>query len=268
MTRSLFRAACLAVTCALAGTSGAAQQKPVAGEIVEGWQQSDGTRIAAIRLTLAPGWKTYWRSPGDAGIPPLFDWSGSGNMADVAITWPTPSVFDQSGMRSIGYKNEVVIPLHVTPKQDGKPVHIRAQMQLGVCSDICIPEELSFDAVLNGTATKPTPVVAAALAARPFSASEAGVQGAVCVLRPTKDGMEITATLTLPHTGGAEVVVIEAGQPGVWVSETDTARRGGVLTAQADMAAGGKALALNRSAIRFTVLGADMAVDIQGCVSG
>lgn len=245
-----------------------ADSPPVTGEVLQGWLQADGTRVAAIRLKLAPGWKTYWRSPGDAGIPPLFDWSNSRNMQDVSITWPTPSVFDQSGMRSIGYSNEVVIPLHVTPKQADEPIRLRAHMQLGVCSDICVPEELTFDTLLDGSAQKPTPVVAAAMAARPYSASEAGVQSVTCALRPTAQGMEITAALTLPHTGGAEVVVIEAGQPGIWVSEADIARRGNVLTAQADMAANGQVLALDRSAIRFTVLGSDMAVDIQGCAAG
>ncbi len=46
---------------------------PVTGQVLEGWVRADGTRMAAVQLDLEPGWKTYWRAPGDAGIPPSFD---------------------------------------------------------------------------------------------------------------------------------------------------------------------------------------------------
>ena len=267
MKRTLFASAALCLAAALPVSAAGLDKRPVTGAVVEGWTQADGTVVAGLKLTLAPGWKTYWRAPGDAGIPPQFDWSGSDNLAQISVTWPTPVVFDQAGMRSIGYKDEVIIPLHVTPRAEG-PVQLRATMELGVCSDICLPETLEFDATLETTSTRRVPAIAAALAARPYTASEAGVRAATCTLKPTAQGLEITARLTLPDTGGSEVVVIEPGQSGVWVSEADTSRSGDVLTAQADMAAGGAALALDRSAIRFTVLGGNMAVDIKGCTAG
>ena len=244
-------------------------ETPATGEILQGWQRADGTRMAAIRIKLAPGWKTYWRSPGDAGIPPMFNWSGSGNLRGVGITWPAPQVYPQNGMNTIGYKNEVILPLTIAPRTSGKPVKLRAALDIGVCKDICVPFELKLKATLDNADTKPTPAIAAALAQRPLSGAEAGVRSATCHLTPKSDGFEITASLTLPSTGGREYVIIEPGQTGLWMSETDTTRRGATLTATGDLVpTGSGALALDRSKIVITVLGKTRAVEIKGCTPG
>lgn len=261
----------LALTCATALplTAGNDVGTPVSGEILTGWQRADGTRIAALRLKLAPGWKTYWRSPGDAGIPPEFNWSGSDNLRGVGITWPAPEVFTTSGMRTIGYSGDVILPLTLAPKRAGETMVLNAALDIGVCKDICIPHRMSLSAVLDGTNGKPTPAIAAALATRPYSAKEAGVKTASCALSPTKDGIQIEAWMKLPPAGGDEVVIIEAGQPGLWSSETKVTRSGGTLRAKGEiMAADGSPLALDRSAIRITVLGSSHSVDIRGCTAG
>jgi DsbC/DsbD-like thiol-disulfide interchange protein len=240
--------------------------QPVTAELIQGWQQADGTHVSAVRLTLAQGWKTYWRAPGDAGIPPEFKWNGSRNLAGVAVNWPTPKVFSQNGMRSVGYTNQVILPLSVAAKQTGEPVHVNLEMDIGVCKDVCVPQRLSISGVLQAGSRAPVPAIAAALAERPYSASEAGAQGTLCSLSPSEDGLNITATLTLPSTGGKEHVIIEAGRADVWVSEATSERRGNALIAQAEMAANGSGFfALDRSAIRFTVLGSSHAVDLRGC---
>ena len=61
------------------------------------------------------GWKTYWRMPGDAGIPPQFDWSGSQNVKSVEVLWPAPQRFIDSGGETVGYKDRVVFPLRIVP---------------------------------------------------------------------------------------------------------------------------------------------------------
>ena len=91
----------------------------VSVRLLSGWQQADGSHLAGLELRLAKGWKTYWRSPGDAGVPPLFSWDGSGNVASVDVIWPRPEVFYQNGLRSIGYSDHVVLPLRIQPKGDG-----------------------------------------------------------------------------------------------------------------------------------------------------
>ncbi|MEQ6248899.1 protein-disulfide reductase DsbD domain-containing protein [Sulfitobacter sp. HNIBRBA3233] len=242
---------------------------PVTADLIEGWQMPDGSRIDALRLQLAPGWKTYWRAPGDAGIPPSFDWSGSRNLKAVSVLWPTPKVFDQNGMTSIGYTGQVILPLAVVTRGKGPAVDVNLTLDIGVCSDICVPERLELSGTLDSTGSKPVPAIAAALAERPFTAREAGARGVTCTLEPTDRGLKITATLSLPHSGGTEHVVIEAGRPDVWVSEAESSRSGNTLTATAEMIAnGGGLLSLDRSAIRFTVLGKSHAVDLHGCTAG
>lgn len=239
---------------------------PVTAELIDGWQQPDGTRVSAVRLTLAEGWKTYWRAPGDAGIPPNFKWNGSRNLAGVAVNWPTPEVFEQNGMRSVGYSRQVTLPLSIAAKRAGKPVQINLKMEIGVCKDICVPQTLSIKGTLDSVTPTPVPEIAAAMAERPYSAKEVGAGGVTCALSPSEDGLNITAKLTLPSAGGKEHVVIEAGRPDVWVSEATSKRSGNTITAQAEIipnSAGG--FALDRSAIRFTVLGTSHAVDLRGC---
>ena len=269
MIRSTLSALALASLTALPALGAGVQtDKPVTATVLSGWVQPDGSRVAALQLTLAPGWKTYWRAPGDAGIPPQFNWSGSGNLGGVAIHWPTPKVFDQNGMRSIGYTDRLVIPLAIAPQKNGKPVHLKAEMELGVCSDICMPYTLNFNAVLADTSAKPTPAIAAALAQQPFTASEAGVRAATCRIEPTSDGLRIEAEIDMPTAGGPEVVVIEPGQPNIWVSEADTKRSGRNVMAVSEMVhVSGGPIALDRKAIRITVLGSRHAVDITGCTS-
>ncbi len=265
-----FILSCLSA-CALAAplAAGDAFETPVTGQILTGWQQADGTRIAAVHLKLSPGWKTYWRAPGDAGIPPQFDWSGSDNLRGVGITWPAPEVFLTAGMRTIGYTGDVVLPVALSPRRAGQAMHIRTTLDIGVCSDICVPHRMTLEATIDDTNTQPTPAIAAALAARPYSAKEAGVTAATCALRPSTDGLQIEARVSLPHAGGREMVVIEPGQPGVWMSETDTRRQGGTLIATGEMmSAQGTPLALDRSAIRITVLGQKHSVDVRGCAPG
>lgn len=269
-TLSLFAALILAPLAALSGaTAVLAQDMPITGRVVQGWTLPDGRMVAGIDLHLKPGWKTYWRSPGDAGIPPQFDWTRARNVGSVAITWPTPHVFHQNGMRSIGYKGHVMIPLHIQPRVPGRPVRLRGQMDLGVCSDICIPHRIDFDTTLDAAPDTPVPNIAAALAETPFSAREAGVVAATCTLRPITDGMEVTVRVQMPPSGGAEVAVIEPNIPDVWTSEAETSRSGNWLSATAQMMHNtARPFAINRSAVRITVLGSKHAVDIQGCTAG
>ena len=234
-------------------------------DVLDGGQTARGTYLAALRLTLQDGWKTYWRAPGEAGIPPQFSWAGSQNVAATAITWPTPHVFDQNGMRSIGYKSQLVLPIEITPKQADRRVRLRGEMQLGVCREVCIPAELRFDRALDAGAGR-NPAIAAALAARPYSAPEAGVTSVTCRTEAAEDGLKLTAHIAMPPAGGAEYAVIEPGHPELWASEAEVSRDGAVLTVASDITKpGGGAYALNRSALRITVLGQSHAVDIRGC---
>jgi len=236
--------------------------------LLPGWVTDQGTRMAAVELVLAPGWKTYWRSPGDAGIPPQFDWSGSVNLGGLRVHWPSPVVFDTNGMRSIGYHDVLVLPVEVTPLDPAQPVALQGRIDLGVCKDICVPAMVTV-AVDLPVAGMPNPTIKRALRTLPLGGAAAGLTDIRCTVAPIADGLRVTAVMQVPPQGGMEAVVMEPGLAGVWVSEAVTMRDSGTLTATADMvAASGAPFALNRSAIVLTIIGDDRAVETTGCPGG
>ena len=92
-----------------------------------------------LEITLAPGWKTYWRSPGDAGMPPQLDWGGSTNLADARILWPAPKRFTVFDLETFGYGEDVILPIEVQLEQPGQAVSAQLNVFYQVCKDICIP---------------------------------------------------------------------------------------------------------------------------------
>ena len=92
-----------------------------------------------LHFRMKPGWKVYWRSPGDAGFPPQPNWAGSKNMASATVSWPVPKNFTVLGLRTLGYTNEVVLPVSVTPFEPGRAVRLRATVRYLTCNEICVP---------------------------------------------------------------------------------------------------------------------------------
>jgi len=268
----MFRPITLVTLLALAAAPALAetQAEVLAADLMAGWRSGPGSHMTALHLRLAPEWKTYWRSPGEAGIPPEFDWSGSQNVGAVRLYWPRPEVFAVNGMQSIGYHHELVLPIEITALDPALPIHLRVQVALGVCRDICMPASLDLAADLPApalaSAATPDPVIRSALRAQPDSAEAAGLRTISCQVDPIADGLRLTATLQLPSTGGDETVVLEPGQAAIWVSDAQSDRAGGQLVASADLVAdSGAVFALDRSAVIVTVLGRDRAVEIIGC---
>jgi DsbC/DsbD-like thiol-disulfide interchange protein len=106
---------------------------------------------AGIEIRLDPGWQTYWRDPGDSGAPPVFDFSGSENVKSVNVLWPAPERFpDGAGGNSIGYRNHVILPLHVVPMEAAKQTALRLKLEYDVCANICIPVESNLVLNLGG----------------------------------------------------------------------------------------------------------------------
>ncbi|MGR3503157.1 protein-disulfide reductase DsbD domain-containing protein [Pseudaestuariivita sp.] len=237
-------------------------------KVLPGWRMQSGVHVAGLALTLEPGWKTYWRVPGEAGIPPKFTWRGSGNLAGIEVVWPTPIVFDQLGTQSVGYKGRVVLPLRLRAQDARAPVRLRGKVVMGVCRDICIPVSFKIDTTLAPAGTRDAAIVAA-LVDRPLSAREAGVRSATCRIRPIEGGVRVDAQLALPPTGTKEAVVIEAADPQLYIGQAKTARDGDTLSASAKVYhVDGGAFALSREALRFTVIGSRHAADIAGCSAG
>ncbi|MBL4740204.1 MAG: hypothetical protein JKY12_04375 [Sneathiella sp.] len=104
--------------------------------------------LLGFHVKLGSGWKTYWRTPGDSGIPPQFDWTGSKNLEKTQIYWPKPEAFDSFGLLTWGYKDEVVYLVAATVKDPTQPLQIALEVFYGICEEICIPVRQEFQLTL------------------------------------------------------------------------------------------------------------------------
>ncbi len=114
----------------------------IAGDTTPG---RDAPVRAGIEIRLAPGWKTYWRYPGDSGVPPRFDFGGSTNIKQVTVLWPTPHRFADGNGQSVGYSGGVVFPLQVQAKDSSNPVTLRLKIDYAICEKLCVPAEASAE---------------------------------------------------------------------------------------------------------------------------
>ena len=93
----------------------------------------------ALEFRLAPGWKIYWRTPGEAGLPPTIDLLADGDAVISQIKWPVPKRFNAFGFDNFGYDSAVILPLQVSGHRRGSSVQLRGQIEALVCADICVP---------------------------------------------------------------------------------------------------------------------------------
>src|SRR3954447_20548258 len=134
--------------------------------------RSGAVLLGGVAIQLQPGWKTYWRTPGDSGVPPRFDFSKSDNVEAVTVLWPAPMKFDDgAGGIALGYKQQVVLPLRIVAKNADKPVTLRAGINYAVCEKLCIPVEASAELAFASVASTEDGILSAALDAVPKPAT-------------------------------------------------------------------------------------------------
>jgi len=172
-----------------------------------------GARLAGLVIRLDPGFKTYWRDPGESGLPPVFDWSGSSNLGGVQVLWPAPTRIEDIGGVSYGYADRVVLPLRVTPQRPGEPVGLALKLDYGVCKEICIPARAEL--ALELTSAGDNPEVSAALARVP-EAKPLGAAGELSVLavEPTRvEGKPMIAVAVRAPAEAQPQLFVEAPEP-------------------------------------------------------
>ena len=143
-------------------------QPHASARLIAGASEKAAALRAGIELRLDPGWKTYWRYPGDSGMPPTFDFAGSINVASATALWPAPERFaDGAGGHSIGYHGDIVLPVRVIPKDTSKPSSLHAKVAYAICGTLCVPAEATLDLALTTKAGAEDPALAAAEARVP-----------------------------------------------------------------------------------------------------
>jgi DsbC/DsbD-like thiol-disulfide interchange protein len=116
---------------------------------------------AGVEIRLARGWHTYWRYPGDSGVPPQFTFAGSSNVKQVDVLFPAPTRIADSGGTTIGYSSGVIFPLRVVPQEAGKPVTLRLRLQYAICEKLCVPAEARGELTLPSRASQDAALSAA-----------------------------------------------------------------------------------------------------------
>ena len=166
--------------------------------------KASGEVNGGVEIELAEGWKTYWRMPGDAGVPPNFEWQGSANMASVRVQYPAPQRLPEPAAETIGYKHRVVFPLIAKAATPGQPIMLKLEAEFGICKDICVPAQANLSLELPA---------AASTAALPEPIATAVRQVPVPAPAGAKDRPTVVST-TAQLEGAEPQLVVEARFPG------------------------------------------------------
>jgi len=173
---------------------------------------------AGIEIKLKEGWKTYWRYPGDSGVPPLLDFSRSQNVKTVTVLYPAPQRFpDGAGGSSIGYQGDVILPVHVVPQDSTKPTMLRLKLDYAVCEKLCVPAEAKLELDLIGAASANEKALSAAEARvpRPVQIGDPGTPSIRAVHREAGSGKgKVIVDVTAP--AGASAALFAEGPTSQW----------------------------------------------------
>ena len=106
---------------------------------------ADPEIVLGLKVILSPGWKIYWRNPGDAGLPPEVDWKKSKNIKSLKLLFPNPKRFNFYEIETFGYENEVIFPLEIDMLDKDKSLSGILEFNAQVCSKICVPVKKIFN---------------------------------------------------------------------------------------------------------------------------
>ena len=113
--------------------------------LVSPYSQNDSKNILiGLEYQMEPGWKTYWKSPGDGGFAQKISWDNSTNVKNINILWPTPIEFEILGLTSLGYQNDVIFPLEIELEDKSKNTFLNLHINFLICKEVCIPGDATL----------------------------------------------------------------------------------------------------------------------------
>jgi DsbC/DsbD-like thiol-disulfide interchange protein len=175
-----------------------------------------GTLRAGIEIRLGPGWKTYWRYAGDSGVPPRFRFDRSDNVATATVLFPAPHGFTDEGGGSIGYKDTVILPVRVVPREPGKPVVLRLDLDYAICEKLCVPVEAKAELALPGDGGEEAALAASeARVPRPVGLGEGDPLSIRAILRENV-GARPRIVVDVAAPAGADLALFAEGPTPEW----------------------------------------------------
>ena len=169
---------------------------------------ADGLMRGVLQIALEPGWKTYWKDPGSAGIAPQIDVSASMNVRSAELFFPAPARFQEGDEVSIGYVEPVALPVTFQVEDPEKFTAIDADVLLGICKEICVPVQARLSVTPGGETGEADPAITEGFNRLPSPASAGfGLNGI------RDEGSSLLADAVLPSgaTGGELFVVTPKG---------------------------------------------------------
>ena len=247
-------------------------QSPIIGlksvDIIRGWRQSDDIHIAAINIKLEDGWKTYWRVPGIGGIAPILNWEKSKNIKNISQIWPTPNIYYEYGLQTIGYKDELLLPLQIQPIDKKQPIHLSITIDFGICSDVCVPIQTSVEERLPERTSIGKKNILDTLEKTILSGNKSLFKIVKCNIIPIKDGFEVNAFfegLTSFDKDTLGVVEYPVKQNG-WINQKASLISSNQLSVHAIVY--NKSIHfIDRSDLTLTIFTKNKAFEFDGCIS-
>jgi len=247
-------------------------QSPIIGlksvDIIRGWRQSDDIHIAAINIKLEDGWKTYWRVPGIGGIAPILNWEKSKNIKNISQIWPTPNIYNEYGLQTIGYKDELLLPLQIQPIDKKQPIHLSITIDFGICSDVCVPIQTAVEERLPERTSIGKKNILDTLEKAILSGNKSPFKIVKCNIVPIKDGFEVNALfegLTSFDKDTLGVVEYPVKQNG-WINQKASLISSNQLSVHAIVY--NKSIHfIDRSDLTLTIFTKNKAFEFDGCIS-
>ena len=236
-------------------------------QLLKGWRAENGTHISGLKITLSPGWKTYWKQPGETGLVPHFDWTGSKNVSAVKVLWPHPSIFDEDNFQSIGYKNKVILPIEFTPLNLSKVIKPKLKITLGVCEDLCVPISRVLRTKLRPSKTTIDQEIITYYNLLPKWVSKAKIKHITCGVETRNNSLVFESNIEMvSKIFNVKAVAIELNQSKVWFDIPIFRAINSSLQVIAEIQNFDEGpLILDRSNIIITVLGDHKSIYFKGC---
>jgi len=159
--------------------------------------QGDTLQIG-VEFRYPPGWHGYWRTPGDAGIAPVFDWSASSNIGSASVSWPAPSRLVVSGLQNSVYTGDVILPVNLKLVRRDAATRISLKLDYASCANVCVPEHSELMLTLPagaGSASSEAAQIAAALRKVPRTPADADISVLHSAVQQTASGRRLKVEL-------------------------------------------------------------------------
>ena len=240
-------------------------------------QVKENTVNGILNVDLAKDWKTYWRSPGEGGVAPTFEWSEqSYNIDAVDWSWPTPKRYPVLGVETVGYKDQIHFPIQLHLKDEEQASRLKGTLTLASCTTICVLTDYEIDLSFDPNLLAINEDVAFAYAQATSSVPILVDQNAIKVQKNNANITNIISSwdqfnqevsVQLVHQIGWEApdLFIDSDDPAlenVFFSKPIIAVLGKQVTATFNASSWGGEVDLSNADVNITVVDADIAVEV------